>query len=59
MARFDGVLPSEQFEEVGRIPVTGPTEERELVIYRNKGKLAEPPEQPSISLPAVGLKLGG
>lgn len=59
MARFDEVLRSDQFEEVLRIPVTGPAEERELVIYRNKGKLAVPPEQPSVLLPSVGLKLGG
>ena len=59
MARFDEVLRSDQFEEIVRIPVTGPAEERELVIYRNKGKLAVPPEQPSVSLPAVDLKLGG
>lgn len=57
MARLDEVLRSAQFEEVRRIPVTGPVEERELVVYRNLGTLADPPANPSISLPAVGMTL--
>lgn len=57
MARLDEVLHSAQFEEVARIPVTGPVEERELVVYRNLGTLADPPANPSISLPAVGMTL--
>lgn len=57
MARLDTVLHSAQFREVARIPVTGPVEERELVVYRNLGALADPPANPSISLPAVGMTL--
>lgn len=57
MARLDAVLHSAQFREVARIPVTGPVEERELVVYRNLGTLADPPANPSISLPAIGMTL--
>lgn len=35
MQRFDAVLHSAHFQEVGRVPVRGPVAEKELVIYRN------------------------
>ena len=57
MARFAAVLESDQFEDVARIPVSGPTAERELVIYRNRGPLANPPEDFEIELRGVGLTL--
>ncbi len=57
MARFDAVLQSAQFQEVTRIPVVGPAEERELVVYRNLGSLSNPPANPSVSLPAIGVTL--
>lgn len=57
MARLDAVLHSPQFEEVARIPVTGPVGERELVVYRNLGKLSDPPDNPTIMLPSIGVTL--
>ncbi len=57
MARFAAVLESDQFEEVARIPVRGPTAERELVIYRSRGPLADPPEDFEIELRGVGMTL--
>ena len=57
MARFADVLESNQFEEVARIPVSGPTAERELVIYRNHGSLANPPEDFDIDLRGIGMTL--
>jgi hypothetical protein len=45
MASLAEVLESDQFEEVRRFPVTGrAAAERELVLYRNRATLADPPE---------------
>ncbi len=44
MKRFDDVLHSPQFQEVGRVPVRGPVAEKELVIYRNLHPLPDKPE---------------
>jgi MFS family permease len=44
MRRFDAVLHSPQFQEVGRVPVRGPVGEKELVIYRNTHPLPAKPE---------------
>ena len=57
MARLDAVLHSAQFTGVARIPVTGPVGERELVVYRNLGTLSNPPENPPVMLPSIGMTL--
>ena len=44
MREFDSVLHSPQFKEVERIPVEGPTAEKEVVIYRNQDALPARPE---------------
>ncbi len=43
IGRLDGVLASPQFQAVEHIPVTGDAAEREVVVYRNLGALANPP----------------
>ncbi|HUZ72435.1 MAG TPA: glycosyltransferase family 39 protein [Stellaceae bacterium] len=58
MAEFNALLNSPQFRLVERIPVTGPSAERALMVYRNTGTLSEPPEPLSANLPVVGLHLG-
>jgi hypothetical protein len=57
MANFAAVLASDQFELVRRIPMTGPSEEKELVIYRNRGSLAAPPASLQAEL-AAGMAGG-
>lgn len=57
MRAFEEVLASPQFTEVARIPVTGPVEERALVIYRNAGPLTLPPEPYGAHLRAAGVTL--
>ena len=56
MAAFERVLASPRFEVVGRIPVTGPVGERELVVYRNTGPLSDPPEPYEVGLTAARLR---
>jgi 4-amino-4-deoxy-L-arabinose transferase-like glycosyltransferase len=55
MASFADLLTTSQFVEITRIPVTGPVGEKELVIYRNNGKLSQPPESYEAELPGVGM----
>jgi 4-amino-4-deoxy-L-arabinose transferase-like glycosyltransferase len=55
MASFADLLTTSQFVEIARIPVTGPVGEKELVIYRNDGKLSQPPESYEAELPGVGM----
>lgn len=50
MRRFDAVLHSPQFQEVGRVPVHGPVAEKELVIYRNTHSL---PVRPETNMPEI------
>ncbi len=61
MARLAAVLASDRFEEVGRIAVAAnvPTEDRELVIYRNRGPVAEGGARISIDLPIIGRSVEG
>lgn len=46
MARLLDVLESPRFERVDRIPVSGVTTTREFRIYRNRGELKSPPDEP-------------
>lgn len=61
MQRFENVLHSPQFVEVARVPTHSnyPAHERELVIYRNLGKVAKGPIKLEIELPIIGGKVTG
>lgn len=61
MARLQNVLRSAHFEEVARIPVRANIEvkDKELVVYRNLGPVAEGEHRLSIKLPMIGRKLEG
>ncbi len=58
MKAFQAVLESGRFTEVARLPVTGPVGERVLVVYRNNGPLADPPEPYGAALTAANVTLG-
>lgn len=55
MQRFERVLASAQFERVATIPTPANfnAHEKELVIYRNLGKVAEHSERINIDLPII------
>jgi hypothetical protein len=55
MQRFERVLASAQFERVATIatPANFNAHEKELVIYRNRGRVAAKPERIDIDLPII------
>ena len=61
MARLQNVLRSGQFEEIARIPIRANIDvrDKELVVYRNRGPVAEGERRLSIKLPMIGRKLEG
>ena len=61
MARLQNVLRSAQFEEIARIPIRANIDvrDKELVVYRNRGPVAEGERRLSIKLPMIGRKLEG
>ncbi len=61
MARFQSVLRSAHFQEVARIPVVANvrTEDRMLLIYRNRGDVAPGPHVVDLQLPIIGRQVEG
>lgn len=61
MAKLQNVLRSAHFEEVARIPIRAniDVKDKELVVYRNLGPVAEGERRLSIKLPIIGRKLEG
>jgi hypothetical protein len=61
MRRLQAVLRSSRFEEVVRVPITGnvPHDDRELVIYRNRGPVAPPGAAIQLDLPIIGRRIEG
>lgn len=61
MRRLQSALRSPRFEVVKRIPVTSnvPTEDRELVIYRNLGPVATGPIHLQLELPIIKRSVEG
>jgi hypothetical protein len=59
MQRFERVLASPQFKEVARIPTPANfnAHEKELVIYRNLGKVHEGTVRQDIDLPIIGTTI--
>jgi len=55
MAHLADVLASEQFAEETRIPLTGTTLDRELIVYRNLSPLPESPAGFDMELRGFGL----
>lgn len=59
MKRFEDVMASAQFEPVKRIPTLSnfPAHEHELIIYRNKGDVANGPIKLELDLPIIQRKI--
>lgn len=59
MQRFERVMASAQFEEVARIatPANHKAHETELVIYRNKGPVAQRPQGKEIELKIINRRI--
>lgn len=59
MQRFERVMASAQFEAVARIatPANHKAHETELVIYRNKGQVAERPQGKEIELKIINRRI--
>ena len=60
-ARLQSVLHSDQFEEVRRFDMHAnyPAQEKELVVYRNLGDVAEGPHDIVIDLPIIDRQISG
>ncbi len=56
MAKFQEVLDSPQFEKVARFPMTAnyPNLDKEYVVYRNLGDVAQGPIPVTIRIPMIG-----
>lgn len=61
MARLQSVLRSAHFEEIARIPIRAniDVKDKELVVYRNLGPVAEGERRLSIKLPIINQKMEG
>lgn len=59
MQRFERVMASPQFEEVERIatPANFPAHESQLIIYRNKGQVAQRPKGADIELKIINRRV--
>lgn len=61
MQRLQDVLHSEAFEEIGRFDMQANynAQEKQLVVYRNKGEVAQGPVDITNELPIIGRTISG